>query len=172
LKQSTLPLLAWISVFIAAGGVFLFSKTVTVLSVRNLHDRGSVYFKVAPSQQVTLFFINSIYHAPVEEVFEVRQRDLILKAVWSSSPAVMEYYGFEGSGPVQTMDRSLGPAIWIKTSMRQPQSLRMGGRTLDLHAVGNPGDRIELRVEEVSLASFLLSRGICRLEKDAATKIP
>lgn len=166
------PLLAWVGVFIAAGGVFLFSKTVTVLSVRSAGHANSIHFKVAPSEQMTLCYTNSIYSAPVEERFELRKGDIVLKAVRTASPAVMEYYGFEGSGPVQTMNRSLGPALSIQISMRQDQGLRIGERTLDLHAIGNPGDQVEIRVEDVSLASFLLSKMFRRQNADAPIKNP
>jgi len=166
------PLLAWIGVFIAAGGVFLFSKTVTVLSVGNPRRAISIPFNVAPSEHVTLRYTNSIYGAPVEERFELRKGDIVLKAVRTASPAVMEYYGFEGSGPVQTMNRSLGPALSIQISMRQDQGLRIGERTLDLHALGNPGDHVQIRVEDVSLASFLLSKMFCRQDADAPIKNP
>ena len=83
------PLLAWIGVLIAAGGVFLFSKTVTVLSVSIAGHMNSIHFKMAPSEQMTLCYTNSIYKAPVEEVFEVRKEDIVLKAVRTPSPAVM-----------------------------------------------------------------------------------
>lgn len=152
------PLFAWLGVFIAAGGVFLFSKNTTVLSLRNLKDRGSVCFRVASSEQVTLSYINSIYNAPVEEVLEVTQGNFVLRAVRTPSPAVMEYYGFEDSGPVKTLDRSLGPTFSIQISVRQDQAFRIGGRTLDLRSLGHPGDHVRIRVEEVSLASFLLRR--------------
>jgi hypothetical protein len=84
----------------------------------------------------------------------------------------MEYYGFEASGPVQPTDRHLGPAIYVKMSMSQPQGLRTGGRTIDLHAMGNRGDQIEIRVEDVSLASFLLSERFHHQETDSSIKIP
>jgi hypothetical protein len=172
LKEKTRPLFAWIGVLIAAGGVFLFSRTVTILSVKNLDHPGSFYFKVDPSEQMTLCYTNSIYNAPVEEVFELRKRDIVLKAVRTDSPAVMEYYGFEGSGPVQTMNRSLGPALSIQRSMRQDQSLRIGKRTFDLQAMANRGDKVQIRVEDVPLASFLLSRMFCHQHTDASIKNP
>jgi len=159
-------------VFIAAGGVFFLPMTVTVLSVKNLDHPDSFYFKVDPSERVSLCYTNSMYDAPVEEIFEVRKGDIVLEAVRTDSPAVMEYYGFEGSGPVQTMNRSLGPAFSIQTSMGQDQIFRMGERTIDLHAMGNPGDRVQIRVEDVSLASFLLSRMFRNQDTDAAIKIP
>ncbi len=157
---------------IAAGGVFLFSKSITVLSLRNPDHWSSFYFKVAPSEEMTLCYTNSIYNAPVEEVFELRKGDIVLKAVRTASPAVMEYYGFEGAGPVQPMNRSLGPAFSIKASMRQDQALKIGERIIDLHAMGNRGDRVQVRVEDVSLASFLLSRMFRHGNPDASIKNP
>ncbi len=121
---------------------------------------------------MTLCYTNSIYNAPVEEVFEVKKGDIVLKAVRTASPAVMEYYGFDGSGPVQTMNRNLGQAFWIKASMRQDQSLRIGDKIIDLHALGNRGDRIQICVEDVSLAFFLRSGIFRRQDLDASIKKP
>jgi len=140
---------------IAAGGVFLFSRNMTVLSVRNLDRAASFHFEISPSEEVTLFHTNSIYGAPVEEVLEVRNGDLVLKTVRTDSPAVMEYYGFEGAGPVQTMNRSLGSAFSIKASMRQDQGFRIGQNTLQLRTIAGAGDRILVSVDQVSLARFL-----------------
>lgn len=140
---------------IAAGGVFLFSKTVTVLSVKNLDHPVSFHFKVAPSEQVTLFYTNSMYDAPVEEVFEVRDGDIVLKAVRTDSPAVMEYYGFEGTGPVHTLRKSLGPAFSIQASSSQAQAIRVGRNALDVRGIARPGDRILVGVDQVTLARFL-----------------
>jgi len=159
-------------VFIAAGGVFLFSRTVTVLSLENAGRLNSIRFKVGKAEQVTLSYTHSIYGAPLEERFEVGKGTIVLKAVKTDSPAVLEYYGFEGSGPVQSMNRNLGPAISIQISMRQDQSLKIGGRTIDLHAMGNPGDHVQMRAEEVSLASFLLSGMLSRQAADPPTKRP
>jgi hypothetical protein len=110
---------------------------------------------MAPSEQITLFHTNSIYGAPVEEVLEVRNGNLVLKTVRTDSPAVMEYYGFEGTGPVQTMNRSLGSAFSIKASMRQDQGFRIGQSTLHLSTIAGAGDRILVSVDQVSLARFL-----------------
>lgn len=143
--------------FIAAGGVFLFSKTVTVLSLKNLDHPSSFYIRINPPERVTLFYINSMFDAPVEEVFEVRKGDIVLRAVETESPAVMEYYGFEDTTPVQSMNRSIGSILSIQTSMGQDQRFRVGERSIDLRAMAYPGDEIQIRVEDVSLASFLLS---------------
>jgi hypothetical protein len=140
---------------IAAGGVFLFLKTVPVLSVKNLDHPGTLHVKVTPSEQVILFYTHSMYTAPVEEVFELREGEIILKAVRTASPAVLEYYGFEGTESVQSLDRSLGPAFSIHASMRQDQGLRIGRRILDMRAFAGAGDRVQVSVDQVSLARFL-----------------
>lgn len=140
--------------FIAAGGVFLFARPVTVLTFRNASVGSSFYFNIDPSERITLFYTNSIYGAPVEEVFEVLNGDFVLKAVKTDTPAVMEYYGFEGAGPVKALHTSLGPTLSIRTSMRQDQGFRIGRRTLDLHGFALPGSRILVRVDRVSQARF------------------
>jgi len=126
-----------------------------VLSVRNLDHPGSFHFKVAPLEQVTLFYTNSMYNALVEEVFELREEDILLKAVRTDSPAVMEYYGFDATGPVQTLHKGIGPAFSIQASMRQDQGFRIGQSTLDLRAIADGGDCILVSVNQVSLARFL-----------------
>ena len=113
------------------------------------------HLRIGPSEQISFFHTNSIYGAPVEEVIEVRNRNLVLKAVRTASPAVMEYYGFESSGPVQVMDKSLGSALSIQTGMRQDQGFRIGRRTVDLDKIAPPGSRIRLTVRQVSQARFL-----------------
>lgn len=138
----------------AAGGVFLFSKTVMVLSVENLDHPISFHHKVAPSEQVTLSYTNSIYDAPVEESFEIQDGNIILKTIRTDSPAVMEYYGFEKTLPVLTLNKTIGPALWIQASMRQDQGIRVGREALDLRLIAEPGDRLQVSVHQVSLARF------------------
>jgi hypothetical protein len=43
---------------------------------------------------------------------------------------------------------------------------------MDLHAMGNPGDQVQIQVEEVPLASFLLSKMFRRQDADAPIKNP
>jgi len=174
LKKTVRPLCAWIGVLIAAGGVFLFSGDVTVLSVRNLgRPATSFCFKTASSEQLTLFYINSMYSEPVEEVFEVTDGDIILKAVRTSSPAVMEYYGFDNPRSVQHLHRNLGRAFVIQVSVNQEQRVTIGDRTIHLRDLGNPGERVQVRVNRVSPASFILSGMMHRREpREAPVKNP
>jgi len=155
LQKRTWPLFAWTGVLIVAGGVFLFSKTVTVLSVGQEGREPVFHLKLVPSEPLTLFHTNSIYDAPVEELLGVKNGALVLKAVRTDSAAVMEYYGLEGPGPVQAVNRSLGPTLSIQTGLRRDQGLRIGPRTVDLHTVAPPGSRVLLRVNQVSQARVL-----------------
>lgn len=123
--------------------------------MRNLDHPSAFHFKVAPSEQVTLFYTNSIYNAPVEEVFEVGREGLVLKAVKTDSPAVMEYYGFEDTGPVQPLHKRLGFSFSIQASMKQDQGLKVGQSALDLHAIARGGESIVISLDRVSLAGFI-----------------
>jgi hypothetical protein len=163
LKKTAWPLFAWIGVLIAGGEIFLLSQTVAVLRVSNSDDPCSLVFKIAPSEHFAMCYTHSIYDAPVEETFEARTGKIFLKSVKTDSPAVMEYYGSEGMEPLQDLNLSLGPAFTVKLGMRQEQSLLVGEKTIDLRTMANPGDRIRVSLEAVSLPSYFLSSMVqCR----------
>jgi len=153
--MKTRPLFAWIGALIAAGGVFLFSRNMTILSVRNMDRAASFHFAISPSEEVTLFHTNSVYDARVEEIFQVIEGNMVLKSVKSNSAAVMEYYGFEDTAPSQPLHRNMGPAFSVQTSLRQDQGLRIGGRTLRWRELARAGDRILVSVDQVTSVKFL-----------------
>ena len=157
MKKRTWPLFAWISILITGGGVFLFSKTVKVLTVSNSDHPCSLLFKIAPSERFAMFYTHSIYDVLVEETFEARSGSILLKSIKTDSPAVLEYYGFEGTGESQDMNLSLGPTFAVKVGVRQEQKLAVGEKTIDLHTIADPGDRVRISVDSVSLASYVLS---------------
>jgi len=128
-----------------------------VLTVSNLDHPCSLVFKIAPSEHLAMFYTHSIYDAPVEEIFEASSGNIILKSVKTDSPAVMEYYGFEGMEPLQDINLSLGPTFTVQVGMRQEQSLVVGERTIDLRTIANPGDRIRVSLDAVSLPRYFLS---------------
>jgi hypothetical protein len=99
-------------------------------------------FKIVPSEPFAMFYTHSIYDAPVEEIFEASSSNIILKSVKTDSPAVLEYYGFEGIEPLQDINVSLGPTFTVKVGMRQEQRLAVGEKTIDLRTIANQGDRI------------------------------
>jgi hypothetical protein len=157
LKKRTWPLFAWIGILIAAGGVFLCSKTVMVLTVSNLDYPCSLVFKIAPSEHFAMFYTHSIYDAPVEEIFEASSGHIILRSVKTDSPAVMEYYGFEETEPFQNVNANLGPTFTVKVGMGQEQRLAVGEKTIDLRTIANQGDRIRVSLDAVSLPQYFLS---------------
>jgi hypothetical protein len=157
LKKKTRPLFAWIGALVAAGGVFLFSETVMVLSVSNLDHPCSLVFRMAPSEHFSMYYTHSIYDAPVTEIFEAHSGKIVLKSVKTDSPAVMEYYGFEGMEPLQDLSLSLGPSFTVQIGMRQDQGLTVGERTIDLRTIGGGGNRIRVSLDEISLPLYLLS---------------
>jgi len=167
LKKRTWPLFAWIGILIAAGGVFLFSKTVMVLSVSNLDHPCSLVFKIAPSEPFAMFYTHSIYDAPVAEIFEPRAGNIFLKSVKTDSLAVSEYYGFEGIEPIQDINASLGPTFTVKVGMRQEQRLAVGEKTIDLRTIAKQGDRIRVSLDAVALPLYFLSSAIQYLKSHA-----
>jgi hypothetical protein len=128
-----------------------------VLTMSNLDYPCSLMFKIAPSEHLAMFYTHSIYDAPVEEIFEASSGNIILKSVKTDSPAVMEYYGFEGIGPLQHVNIDLGQTFIVQVAMTQAQSLAVGERTIDLRTIGNQGDRIRVSLDAVSLPRYFLS---------------
>lgn len=123
--------------------------------MRNLDQPVSFYFNVTPSERVSLAYTNSMYDAPVEEVFEVRDGEIFLKEVRTRTPAVLEYYGFEGTEPVQDLHTRLGSSFSIQASTTQNQAIKVGRNRLDVRVIAHPGDRILVSVDQVSPAEFL-----------------
>ena len=170
MKKKTWPLFAWIGILIAAGGVFLFSKTVMVLSVSNLDHPCSLVFKIAPSEHFAMFYTHSIYDVLVAETFESRSGNIFLKSVKTDSPAVLEYYGFEGTEPLKDINVSLGPSFTVKVGMRQEQRLAVGEKTIDLRTIADQGDRIRVGVDAVALPLYLLSSAFQYIKSHASIK--
>ena len=117
-----------------------------------------------------MFYTHSIYDAPVKEIFEASSGNLILRSVKTDSPAVMEYYGFEGMESLQDMNVSLGSAFTVKVGMRQEQGLIVGEKTIDLRTMANQGDRIRVSLDAVSPPLYFLSSVFQYLKSHASIK--
>jgi hypothetical protein len=150
------PLLTLLGVVIVAGGVFLFKK-VTLLHIQNMDRQQAIHIRISPSQQFSMFYIHSIYREPVVEEFQVDHEAIILKGVRTKSPAIMEYYGFQESDEFHPMDLKLGAVFLIKRGMGEGQGLIVGDRKIYLSEIGERGDRIQLRVESISLGEYLFA---------------
>jgi hypothetical protein len=103
-----------------------------------------------------MFYIHSIYKEPVVEEFQVEKDSIILKGIKTKSPAVMEYYGFEDMKEVHPMNLKLGAIFLIKRGMGEGQGLIAGDKKIYLSEIGERGDRIQLRVESMSLGKYLI----------------
>ena len=144
-----------VGILIIAGGVFLFPK-LTVLRIENMDRPKGIHIRISPSETFSMFYIHSIYKEPVVEEFQVEKGAIVLKGVRTKSPAVMEYYGFEDMKEFHPMDQKLG-AIYFKWGTGQGQGLIVRDRKIYLSEIGQRGDRIQLRVESMSLLNYFLS---------------
>ncbi len=141
---------------IIAGG-FLFFERITLLHIENMDRQKTIHIQISPSESFSLFYIHSIYRESVVEEFLVDHQAIILKGVRTKSPAIMEYYGFQESKEFHPMDLKLGAVFLIRRGMGEGQGLIVGDRKIYLSEIGEKGDRIQLRVESISLGEYLLS---------------
>jgi len=155
LKRKSWPLLVLIGILIVAGGVFLFEK-VTFLHIEDMTHPRTMRIRISPSESFSVFYIHSVYKEPVIEDFQVEEDAIVLKGVRTKSPAVMEYYGFEDMKGYHPLNQRLG-GIYFKWGIGEGQELIVRDRKIYLSEVGERGDRIQLRVESMSLGNYLLS---------------
>jgi len=78
--------------------------------------------------------------------------------VRTKSPAVMEYYGFEDTKEFHRLNQRLGAVFIIRRGMGEGQGLIVGERKIYLSEIGERGDRIQLRVESMSLGKYLFGQ--------------
>jgi hypothetical protein len=157
LRPKSWPLLTFIGIILVAGGVFLLKK-VTLLHVENMDRQRSIHIRISPSEPFSIFYIHSIYHEPVVEEFQAEKGEIVLKGVRTKSPAVMEYYGFQDTKEFHPLNQRLGAVFIIRRGMGEGQGLVVGERKIYLSEIGERGDRIQLRVESMSLGKYLLGQ--------------
>ena len=135
----------------AVGAAFLF-RPATVLEFENA-GRGIVArYPVKAGDPFSITYQHSIYHQPVVEEFSVGPGgELILTGVRSESGAVLEYFGFSDSRPFHAMNRPMRTIVF-RVAMEGAQILALGDRRISFLGLGDPGDRITLRLSDVSLA--------------------
>ena len=156
MKRKNWPLLILIAILILAGGVFLFKK-VAVLQLENMDRPQAIGIRINPSEEFSMFYIHSIYEEAVIEEFRTEKETIILKGVRTKNPAVMEYYGFEDTKEFHPMNVRMGAVFIIRRGMGEGQGLIVRDRKIYLSEIGERGDRIQLRVELMSLGKYLLS---------------
>jgi len=138
-----------------AGGV-LFLEKVTVLHLEDMDHPRTIRIRIGSSESFSVFYFHSIYKAPVIEEFQAGKGAILLKGVRTKSPAVMEYYGLEDMKEFHPMDQKLD-AVYFKWGTGEGQRLIVRDRKIYLSEIGQRGDRIQLRVESMSLAKYLFS---------------
>ena len=156
MKPKHWPLLILISALIITGGVFHFKK-VALLHIENMDRPKAIHIRINPSETFSMFYIHSIYKEPVVEEFQADKEAIVLKGIRTKSPAVMEYYGFEDMKEFHPMDQKLGAVFIIRRGTGEGQGLIVQDRKIYLSEIGERGDRIQLRVEIMSLWKYLLS---------------
>ena len=156
MKRKVLPFLVLIGIAIIAGG-FLFFVKVTLLHIENMDRQRTIHVRITPTESFSLFYIHSIYRESVVEEFQVDHQAIILKGVRTKSLAIMEYYGFQESDEFHPMDLKLGAVFLIRRGMGEGQGLIVRDRKIYLSEIGEKGDRIQLRVEFISLGEYLFA---------------
>ena len=154
--RKAFPLLILIGIAIIAGG-FLFFEKVTLLHIENMDRQRTIHIRITPTEPFSLFYIHSIYRESVVEEFQVDHQAIILKGVRTKSLAIMEYYGFQESDEFHPMDLKLGAVFLIRRGMGEGQGLIVRDRKIYLSEIGEKGDRIQLRVEFISLGEYLFA---------------
>ncbi|MFZ2223070.1 MAG: hypothetical protein WAV26_00125 [Candidatus Deferrimicrobium sp.] len=136
----------------AAGAVFLF-RPATALEFGNA-GRGIVArYPVKTGDAFSITYRHSIYLQPVVEEFSVGPGGkLVLTGVRSESGAVLEYFGFSDSRPLHAMNRPMRTIVF-RVAVEGAQTLTLGGRRISFLSLGDPGDRITLRLADDSLAA-------------------
>ena len=155
MKRKAWPLLTLIGILIVGGGVFLF-KTVTALHLENMDHPTTLQIRISPSEKFSIFYIHSIYHESVIEEFKIEGNAIVLKGVRTTSPAVMEYYGFEDVKEFHPLNQRMGAAFIIRRGMGEGQGLIVRDKKIYLSQMGERGDRIRLRVKSMPFGKYLL----------------
>ncbi|HUL30367.1 MAG TPA: hypothetical protein VLZ03_07910 [Thermodesulfobacteriota bacterium] len=154
MKPKTWSILVLIGVLAITGGV-LFLKKIPILHIENRDHLRTICIRIGLSEPFSVFYVHSIYKEPVIEEFQTKGDAIALKGVRTRSPAVMEYYGFEDMKGFHPMNEWLG-AIYFKWGIGDGQGLIVRDRKIYLSEIGERGDRIQLRVESMSLLSYVL----------------
>ncbi len=142
------------AILIGAGCFFYFRK-VTVLEIKNMDRPRMIQVRISPAERFSIFYVHSIYREPVIEEFQVEGDAILLKGVRTKSPAIMEYYGFEDTKEFHPLDGRLG-ALFIRRGMGEGQGILIRERKIYLSEVGERGDRLQLRVNFLSLGEYII----------------
>ncbi|MDD5205630.1 MAG: hypothetical protein PHS17_09420 [Desulfobacterales bacterium] len=115
---------AWIAVI---AGVILAGELYSLQSLEVSTEKNGVIavHLVQEGETLTLFHVNSIYDAPVEEILRVKNGSLELEEVRTPSYGVKEYYGI-----AEGITKRKWKEFTFRNSSDRGFSLKIGGRTV------------------------------------------
>jgi hypothetical protein len=131
-------------------------KHVMILRLENMNHPRTIRIQISPSEKFSVFYIHSIYKELVIEEFHVEGDTMVLRGVRTKSPSVMEYYGFEDMKEFHPMNQRLG-TLFFRWGIGEGQGLIVRDKKIYFNEIGQRGDRIQLRVESMSLGRYLIS---------------
>ncbi|MBI2312632.1 MAG: hypothetical protein HYU77_09035 [Betaproteobacteria bacterium] len=147
----------------AAAAAFVLVATtliypVTVAEFENASRGRTVLFRVDAGEVFSVTYHHSMYDQPITEEFTVGDDGgIVLKALWSPSGAVREYFGITAPGDYHVMNRVM-PEVVFRVAAGVPQRMKIGGAEHSFLELGEHGDRIVLRGARKPLAAYLANR--------------
>jgi hypothetical protein len=141
-------------ILLAGAAAFLLQK-VHVLQIENTDRPGRLLIRTEPSAFFSFSFIHSVYLQPATEEFEVGGgEEFSLRGVRTGSAAVAAYYGFEEGRTYYPVDRKMNSFI-MRLGMTHSQTFIHGNQSISLAELGEPGDRLEVRVVRMTWGKYL-----------------
>jgi hypothetical protein len=139
------------AIILAAAAIPSYHLTVTAEGGARLWT-----LPVAPGTPVTLAYENSIYRAPTEELLTATGQGFTLRAVRSTSEAVLAYNGLgapyrRNGGWYEAQASGALPLLTMRIGRTGRQYLIIGDRTVPLYEAGE-GARVQVEVERAPRA--------------------
>lgn len=102
-----------------------------------------------PGQVFQLEHRNSIYDAPVREAYRLEPEGRLVQVeLESPSAGVFEYYGFDPPQAGKVILKREVSVIRLRSTSFQDHLLRVGGRTIRLQDLAQPGQVLGLEVTQ------------------------
>lgn len=115
------------------------------LEIENASRGRTFVVPLRPGEAFSVVSRHSMYDAPVTEEYALdRSGAVVLRAVSSPSPAVLEYFGITDPGERHPRERTMGEVVF-RVAAGEPQRLRAGGAERSFLEFGDHGDRLVLR---------------------------
>ncbi len=160
MKRKVRFLLTLLVVVIVGGGLLFFSldTKILVLQLENLDHPRTLSLRIQPTERFSIYHVHSVHHKPVIEEFEAApDNTIVLRGVRTMSAAIAEQYGLDHQKNNHPMDEKLG-AIFFRVAPGEGQGVIVRDQKIYLREAGSEGDRIQLSVRSISMASYLSAK--------------